>query len=157
MMKVLGNGAVHRSADDRAVLGGSGDTQDDMNFADIEALVRQGESEALEFKKSTGQLSRAAETLCGFLNRRGGTVLFGVSPAGEIVGQLVADATLQNVAQILRRFDPPAPVQIRRVRMRSSDHEILVLEAFEPWAEPLSSFRPRAGASRTRSHRMRTR
>jgi ATP-dependent DNA helicase RecG len=100
-----------------------------MTFAEIEDLVRQGESETLEFKKSTGQLSRAAETLCAFLNSCGGRVLIGVMPAGKIVGQLVADGTLQDVAQMLKRFDPPPPVQVHRVRMPSSAHEILVLEA----------------------------
>lgn len=100
-----------------------------MNFDEIENLARQGESEELEFKKSTGQLGRAAETLCGFLNRRGGRVLIGVSPAGKLIGQIVSDGTQQDLAQVLRRFDPPAPVRIQRVRIPSSAHEVLVLEA----------------------------
>jgi ATP-dependent DNA helicase RecG len=79
-----------------------------MTFAEIEDLVRQGESEALEFKKSTGQLSRAAETLCALLNSRGGRVLIGVLPAGKIVGQLITDGTLRDAAQMLKRFRCPS-------------------------------------------------
>ena len=39
-----------------------------MTISELEALVRRGESDSVEFKKSTGQLTRAAETLCAFLN-----------------------------------------------------------------------------------------
>ncbi|MBD3162861.1 MAG: hypothetical protein GF355_14260 [Candidatus Eisenbacteria bacterium] len=44
----------------------------------LEKAVAGGESETLEFKKSTGQLTRAGEALCGFLNGTGGKVVIGV-------------------------------------------------------------------------------
>jgi predicted HTH transcriptional regulator len=44
-----------------------------------------GESATLEFKKSTAELRRTGETLCGFLNGDGGRVLIGVTPAGKAV------------------------------------------------------------------------
>ena len=69
-----------------------------MTIAELEALVRRGESDSVEFKKSTGQLTRAAETLCAFLNGHGGLALVGVSPDKKITGQIVADGTLQDVA-----------------------------------------------------------
>jgi len=50
-----------------------------MQLQDVEKLIRNGESETVEFKKSTGQLRRAAETLCSMLNGRGDMVLFGVT------------------------------------------------------------------------------
>ena len=40
-------------------------------------LIAQGESETLEFKRSTAELKRAGETLCAFLNGEGGKVLIG--------------------------------------------------------------------------------
>ena len=91
-----------------------------MTFAGIQALLRQGECDPLEFKQRTEPLSRAADILRALLNRREGVVLVGVLPAGKIVGQLVADGTLHDVAQFLRRFDPPAPFQFHRVRMPPS-------------------------------------
>jgi len=57
-----------------------------MNQADIERIITQGESQTLEFKRSTGQLTRAGETLCGMLNGVGGAVLFGVTDSGELNG-----------------------------------------------------------------------
>jgi ATP-dependent DNA helicase RecG len=95
----------------------------------ITDLVHRGESESSEFKKSTGQLVRAAQSLCAFLNSHGGRVLVGVAPDGKIAGQLVNDSTLRDVAQVLKRFDPPAPVLIHRVSAPDSVHEVLVLEA----------------------------
>jgi len=69
-----------------------------MTLTDIKRLVSRGESGTLEFKKSTGQLERAAETLCAFLNANGGIVLVGVTSEGEIVGQQVSDKTQQDIA-----------------------------------------------------------
>jgi ATP-dependent DNA helicase RecG len=98
-----------------------------MKVNEIDALVRCGESDTLELKKTTGQLSRAAETICGFLNGHGGIVVFGVTPDREIVGQTVSDSTVQDLAQCLKRFEPPAPVQVERIALPDSAHELLVL------------------------------
>ncbi|HID75188.1 MAG TPA: transcriptional regulator, partial [Planctomycetaceae bacterium] len=50
-----------------------------MDLIRLKQLVQRGESETVEFKKSTAQLRRAMETLCGMLNRNGGRVLIGVT------------------------------------------------------------------------------
>jgi ATP-dependent DNA helicase RecG len=100
-----------------------------MTVVEIEELIRGGESARLEFKASTGQLRRGAETLCAFLNADGGQVVFGVTPTGDVVGQRVSDNTLRDVAAALQRFDPPAPVSMERVSLGRSDHELLVLTA----------------------------
>jgi predicted HTH transcriptional regulator len=67
-----------------------------MTERDVRALAVAGESETIEFKRSTGQLSGASETLCAFLNARGGQVLFGVGPDSQVSGQSVSDATMQE-------------------------------------------------------------
>ena len=100
-----------------------------MTISELEALVRRGESDSAEFKKSTGQLTRAGETLCTFLNGHGGLVVVGVSPDRKMIGQIVADGTLRDIAQCFKRFEPPAPIQIHRVPLPDSDREVLVLQA----------------------------
>lgn len=60
--------------------------------------LRAGESEVLEFKKSTAEKERACRTLCAFANRQGGVLLFGVTPAGRAQGQTVSDRTLEELA-----------------------------------------------------------
>jgi len=99
-----------------------------MNLGDVERLAAAGESEAVEFKKSTSLLRRAGETLCSFLNGSGGFVLIGVTGEGRVVGQTVADSTLQEVASLLGRFEPAAPVRVHRVPAGNAT-EVLVLEA----------------------------
>ena len=99
-----------------------------MDFDDLRRLVAGGESETVEFKKSTAQLPRAGETLCGFLNGLGGQVLMGVSPNGDIVGQTVTDKTQQDVARVLARFEPAPPV----------DTQILSIPGSEPGCDGAS-------------------
>ncbi len=86
-----------------------------MALSDIKQLISGGESETVEFKKSTGQLKRAAETLCAFLNASGGKVIIGVTSGGKLVGQEVSDRTLQAIADTLGRLEPPPPIKIERI------------------------------------------
>ena len=79
-----------------------------MNREDLEHLTASGESLTVEFKRSTGQLRRAGETLCGMLNTGGGRVLIGVTDDGAIAGQLVTDRTLREVVAMLVEFEPSA-------------------------------------------------
>jgi len=46
----------------------------------LQTLIAQGESETLEFKRSTAELKRAGETLCAFLNSEGGKVRLASAP-----------------------------------------------------------------------------
>lgn len=50
-----------------------------MQLQDVEKLIQSGESEAVEFKKYTGQRTTTAKTLCGMLNGTEGMILFGVN------------------------------------------------------------------------------
>jgi predicted HTH transcriptional regulator len=98
-----------------------------MTLDDVISLAKKGESETLEFKTTSGQLPRVGETLCGFLNGRGGCVLIGVRSDGAVLGQAVSDGTLQDIANVLRRFEPPAPVQIERVPVYEG-REVIALQ-----------------------------
>jgi len=56
-------------------------------MADLKALIRQGEGISVEFKECGSALNRDVyKTVCAFLNRHGGTLLLGVSDAGEVTG-----------------------------------------------------------------------
>ena len=48
-----------------------------MDIEELKYLASSGESETLEFKKSTAKLKTAVQTLCGFLNDGGGNILLG--------------------------------------------------------------------------------
>jgi ATP-dependent DNA helicase RecG len=99
-----------------------------MNRDQLEQLVRHGETETIEFKKSSAQLRRAMETLCGMLNGAGGRVLIGITPQGKIIGQEVSDKTLREVADQLRSFEPPATITQISIDLGNSK-QVLMLEA----------------------------
>ncbi|HOA05207.1 MAG TPA: ATP-binding protein [Candidatus Fermentibacter daniensis] len=92
----------------------------------VTAWAASGESEVLEFKSSTAEKDRACRTLCAFANGRGGRVLFGVTPAGKVVGQTVSDHTLEELAQEFQGFEPPVFPGIERVAVEGG-REVLVL------------------------------
>jgi predicted HTH transcriptional regulator len=56
-----------------------------MKIAQLKVLARRGESENLEFKASTANLTAGMQTACAFLNSdHGGTIIFGVKDDGAI-------------------------------------------------------------------------
>lgn len=97
-----------------------------MTPEQIKTLVAEGESETLEFKLSTGRRSDAMKTVCAMLNQRGGHVLFGVSPEGEIKGQQVSDRTIEQLSSEIRNIESQVFPSIERVRIKK-DREVVVI------------------------------
>ena len=89
-----------------------------MDLDILQSHVVQGESETLEFKKTSGERREAMQSLCAMLNHRGGRVLFGVEPNGRIVGQQVSDRTLEEIAQEIQQLEPTVFPQVERIDVR---------------------------------------
>ena len=106
-----------------------------MTAEEIAKLAAAGESETLEFKSTTGTLGKAIATVCAMLNHRGGHVLFGVTPSGEVVGQQVGEQTMEKVAAELRRIDPPALPEIKRIPVTKSS-EVIVIHVDRGTSQP---------------------
>lgn len=79
-----------------------------MTIEDVRDIAASGESEGVEFKKSTGELEAAARTVCAMLNGYGGVVLLGVGDTGNVTGQEVSANTRTKIANALRRIEPYA-------------------------------------------------
>lgn len=78
-----------------------------MNKTELNALVKHGESERLEFKNSTASLSAGMQTVCAFLNSDdGGIVIFGVKDDGKIIGQSISDKTRKEIATEINKIEP---------------------------------------------------
>ena len=97
-----------------------------MNLDDVKALVRKGESERVEFKRSTGQRTAAAKTVCAMLNGLGGFVIFGVTDRDDIIGQQVSTRTLEGLASELRRIEPPAFPDIETIPLKENRSVIVI-------------------------------
>jgi len=104
-------------------------------FEQLVAWAAQGESEMQEFKTTTGGRTEGVKTLSAMANGPGGRVLFGVTPAGQVKGQQVVDKTLEDLAETVRRIEPPAPVTIDRIALPSGS-EVLVVST------PSGRFKP---------------
>jgi ATP-dependent DNA helicase RecG len=97
-----------------------------MNLNALIELVARGESERLEFKRSTGQRTEAAKAVCAMLNGLGGFVVLGVSNEGNIIGQEVSAHTLEDMANELRRVEPPAFPDIETVALENGRTAIVI-------------------------------
>lgn len=100
-----------------------------MNLEELEIIIQNGESEILEFKKSTSLLQATAETLCAFLNGKGGRVLIGVS-SDKALGQHVSDNTLQEIAKTLSKFEPQPIIDFEQVSILMIDWKFGMMENF---------------------------
>lgn len=89
-----------------------------MNYEELRALAKKDENDRVEFKKSTGQRTSAAKTICAMLNGLGGFVLFGVSNSGKIIGQQTSNKTLEDIVAELRRIEPPAFPDIETINVK---------------------------------------
>lgn len=93
----------------------------------VVAWTATGESDSQEFKQSTSDRHDACKTLTGFLNLRGGRVIFGVSPKGEVVGQDVSDKTLEKIWEHLRKISPEVTPTVERVPVPGTGKEVVVV------------------------------
>jgi ATP-dependent DNA helicase RecG len=64
-----------------------------VNLRELQTIVSGGESEKVEFKRSTGQRTDACKAVCALANGVGGFVFFGITDKGEIIGQQVSAHT----------------------------------------------------------------
>ena len=97
-----------------------------MNIEQLKQLIQQGESQHLEFKKSTAQLKPAFETACAFLNDKGGVILLGVKDNGQLVGQAITDQTRQLIAHEIRKIEPKSQIEVHYVHFYDSKYVIIL-------------------------------
>ena len=97
------------------------------NLDIVKQLIADKENGQVEFKETTGQLERGMETLCAFLNGEGGTVLFGVTDKGKIIGQEVSDKTKRDIAEAISRIEPSAFIQVFYVPVPENEKKVIAL------------------------------
>ena len=86
-----------------------------MTLEELKKLIADDEGETVEVKETTGQRRNACETLCAFLNKDGGTVVFGVTKKGKLTGQLMADTTKRDLFEMFKKFEPAADIEVSYV------------------------------------------
>lgn len=85
------------------------------------------ETEILEHKKTTGELKEAVVSLASMLNKNGyGTLYFGVSNNGEVIGQQIGDSTLRDVSQGIANHLKPQVIPTIRLELMDGKNVIKV-------------------------------
>ena len=81
------------------------------------------ETELLEFKKSTGELKEAMNSISSILNKhQHGELYFGVKPNGTVIGQVVNEESLRTVSQKIKNcIEPRIYPEIRKVVIDGKD------------------------------------
>ena len=97
-----------------------------MNLRELKKLIESGESERVEFKRSTGQRTAAAKAICGMHNGHGGFVIFGVMDNGDLTGQQISARTLESLTGEFRRIEPPALPDIETVPVKGDKAAVVV-------------------------------
>ncbi|WP_294608286.1 ATP-binding protein [uncultured Bacteroides sp.] len=98
---------------------------DNLNI--VKELIANMENSQVEFKETTGQLERGMETLCAFLNSKGGTVLFGVTDKGKIIGQDLSDKTKRDIVEAIRKIEPLTVISVSYITIPDTIKYIIAL------------------------------
>ena len=74
---------------------------------DVTKIIKSGESETVEFKKSTGEWKEIIETISAFTNKKGGVILVGVDNKKEVCGVSIGKGTIEDLTnKILNNTEP---------------------------------------------------
>ncbi len=100
-----------------------------MNKDELAKLIRQSESETIEFKESFDK--EAIATVGAFANTRGGTMLIGFSDKGKVKGIQIGKETLQDLAnQISQSTEPRIIPEIVQSIVGGKDIIIIRIKEF---------------------------
>ena len=95
------------------------------------------EDEILEFKKTTGEINEAMQSICAMLNKHGhGTLYFGVWPNGEAKGQTVNESTTRDISRKI--YESIVPQIIPTIKKVTVDGKSLVEVKFQGSEKPYS-------------------
>jgi ATP-dependent DNA helicase RecG len=106
-----------------------------MKIEELKSLVEQGESETLEFKESSGLKDKVFQTLCAFLNHRGGIVLIGIRRDSVVIGQNVSESTLHELCEASRKLYPSYRPTIERLSVKDGS-EVIIMSVPEGQHKP---------------------
>ena len=104
-----------------------------MTIADIQNLIKNGESRTLELKKTTGELQDGMHSACAMLNSDGGYLIFGVTPSLKIIGQQITDNTKQEIANALTGFEPAIDLVPEYIDVPEREGNQLIVFRLAPW------------------------
>jgi len=96
----------------------------------LNEVIKQGESETIELKKSTGEWKEIIKTLSAFANTRGGMILIGIEK-GKVCGVSVGKSTVEDITnKIITNTEPKIYPEIS---VRTLDKKKVILIKLESY------------------------
>ncbi len=97
-----------------------------MNLEKIKVICARKETKTVEFKTSTALVRAVFETICAFLNGKGGIVLIGVRDDGRILGQHISDGTRKEISKEIKKIEPAPQVEVDYVEVEPDKFVIAI-------------------------------
>lgn len=88
-----------------------------MRLEELERLIRQGETEEVEFQSSVPTLQVIARNLTALANTNGGVMILGVKEPGEIVG-VDEQRARAAIEEAQRSIAPPLAVNVQSLQVQ---------------------------------------
>lgn len=101
----------------------------------IKELIRSGESNRVEFKKTLSQLEKVAKTLVAFANSRGGFVFIGIGDNKEVIGVQFPEEERFMLEQAARFYTQPE-VHFEVLEEEYQGKTVLMVEIPESTSKP---------------------
>lgn len=89
----------------------------------------------MEFKRTTGTLTQAFQTVSAFLNAKGGTVLIGLNDDGSFADFKVGKDTLVSIANYIRDISPGTNINVHTYS-RPGDRHLIEISVHEGNEKP---------------------
>jgi len=107
------------------------------NNMNLKELIKKGESENIEFKKSLQLKDEIGETVSAFSNSRGGKIIVGVDDKNkEVIGVEIGENTIENLANYIKRYTD-SPVFPSIMVESTGGKEVIVVEVKEADEKPV--------------------
>ncbi|MCU0448363.1 MAG: ATP-binding protein [Bernardetiaceae bacterium] len=106
-----------------------------INLPDeVRALIKEGESQTLDFKLKLTDAPKVARTLAAFANTQGGRLLVGVSDQGQVTG--VDPEEEKHMLQLAAdRYCQP-PVSLQFMELQTDGRVVLLAQVAESQVKP---------------------
>lgn len=107
-----------------------------MTLTEVENLIRQGETETIEFKTKANHPEKIIREMVAFANTKGGKLLVGVNDQGKITGLTTADEELYLLESAIAKYCFPKFDYQYEIIAVSAKKSIIIYTIFESALKP---------------------
>ncbi len=113
-----------------------------MDVAELKALISEGESFKIEFKRQFSSIEKIAKELIAFANTKGGMILFGVDDDGTIYGVESEKSESDLIYEAARDFcEPPIEPIVQVIELNRRDVVVAIVEESKTKPHRLQDYR----------------